>query len=117
MITDNIRSSDISARYGGDEFVIMFNETSKQDVIIAVERIVAGMAAAPFNFEGEMITTTLSAGLAGYPEDGEDVRAVMANADEAMYVSKRGGKNRLTVFNANMYGESFGKQEEKPLQQ
>ncbi|MDO9069719.1 MAG: GGDEF domain-containing protein [Deltaproteobacteria bacterium] len=117
MITDNIRSSDISARYGGDEFVIMFNETSKQDVISAVERIVSGMASTPFNFEGELITTTLSAGLAGYPEDGEDVRAVMANADEAMYVSKRGGKNRLTVFNANMYGESFGKQEEKPLQQ
>jgi GGDEF domain-containing protein len=70
------------------------------------------MADTPFDFEGTSITTTLSAGLAGYPEDGENVRAVMANADEAMYVSKRSGKNRLTIFTATMYGESFGKQEE-----
>lgn len=113
MISANIRGSDISARYGGDEFVIMFNETCKQDVISAVERIVSGMAATPFDFEGTSITTTLSAGLAGYPEDGEDVRKVMANADEAMYVSKRTGKNRLTLFSDTMSGESFGKQEEK----
>jgi diguanylate cyclase (GGDEF)-like protein len=113
IITDNIRSSDISARYGGDEFVIMFNETAKQEVINSVELIVRSMAATPIVFEGESFTTTLSAGLAGYPEDGEDVRAVMANADEAMYVSKRSGKNRVTVFSKTLYGESFGKREEK----
>lgn len=112
MITANIRGSDICARYGGDEFVILFNETGKHDVIGAVERIVAGMAATPFDFEGQSITTTLSAGLAGYPDDGSDVRGIMANADEAMYVSKRTGKNRLTLYSDNMYGESFGKAEE-----
>jgi diguanylate cyclase (GGDEF)-like protein len=109
MITANIRGSDICARYGGDEFVIMFNETGKQDVISAVERIVSGMASTPFDFEGHNITTTISAGLAGYPEDGGDVRTIMANADEAMYVSKRSGKNRLTIFSETMYDESFGK--------
>ncbi len=111
MITAHIRSSDICARYGGDEFVIMFNETGKQDVISAVERIVSGMASTPFEFEGNKITTTLSAGLAGYPDDGSDVRTIMANADEAMYVSKRSGKNRLTIFSETMYDESFGKHE------
>jgi diguanylate cyclase (GGDEF)-like protein len=98
MITSNIRTSDISARYGGDEFVIMFNEATKDDVTAAVERIVAGMAATPFPFEGAMLSTTLSAGLAGYPEDGPDVKTVMANADEAMYASKRAGKNCLTIY-------------------
>ena len=114
MITDNIRSSDICARYGGDEFVIMFNETGKRDVADAVERIVSGMAATPFDFGGTAISTTLSAGLAGYPEDGDDVRTVMANADEAMYVSKRSGKNRLTLFSKGMCNESFDKREEIP---
>jgi len=114
MITANIRDSDICARYGGDEFVIMFSETGKQDVVTAVARIVTGMAATPFEYEGHSITTTLSAGIAGYPDDGSDVRAVMANADEAMYVSKRGGKNRLTVFSDTMYGETFGKQADIP---
>ena len=114
MITAHIRTSDITARYGGDEFVIMFNETGTQDVIIAIERIIQGMATTPFDFEGHSITTTLSAGVAGYPEDGSDVRTIMANADEAMYVSKRSGKNRLTAFSDSMYGESFGKHEDTP---
>jgi len=116
MIISTVRGSDICARYGGDEFVIMFNETPKQDVIAVVERIVSNMAKTPFAFEGVTLSTTLSAGLAGYPEDGGDVRTVMANADEAMYVSKRAGKNRLTVFNGTMYENSFGKHdEEQPL--
>ncbi|HXE97401.1 MAG TPA: diguanylate cyclase [Dongiaceae bacterium] len=112
MITAHTRSSDICARYGGDEFVIMFNEAGKLDAIGAIERIVTGMASTPFDFEGHNITTTLSAGVAGYPEDGGDVRTIMANADEAMYVSKRAGKNRLTVFSETMYEESFGKHED-----
>ncbi len=112
MITANIRGSDFCARYGGDEFVIMFNEVGKQDVVCAVERIVAGMASSPFDFEGQNILTTLSAGLAGYPDDGGDVRTIMAKADEAMYVSKRTGKNRMTVFSEDMYGESFGKHDD-----
>ncbi|HIJ82337.1 MAG TPA: GGDEF domain-containing protein [Desulfuromonadales bacterium] len=106
MINANIRNSDISARYGGDEFVIMFNETAKQDVVSAVERIIAGMAEKPFPFEGRMLASTLSAGLAGYPDDGADVKTVMANADEAMYVSKRTGKNRLTVYAADVPKDS-----------
>ena len=114
VITANIRNSDICARYGGDEFVIMFTETGKDDVVKAVERIVSVMGTQPYEFEGQPIVTTLSAGLAGYPEDGVDVRTVMANADEAMYVSKRSGKNRLTVFSDSMYPESFGKQGKCP---
>jgi diguanylate cyclase (GGDEF)-like protein len=109
MITSNIRSSDICARYGGDEFVIMFNESTKQEVAAAVERIITGMASTPFEFEGVSLSTTLSAGLAGYPEDGINVRSVMSNSDEAMYASKRTGKNRLTMFSANMYDNSLGK--------
>jgi diguanylate cyclase (GGDEF)-like protein len=102
MITRNIRSSDICARYGGDEFVILFNEAAKQDVVVAVERIVTGMAAEPFPFEGTLLASTLSAGLASYPEDGDDVKTVMAKADEAMYFSKRTGKNRMTVYNESI---------------
>lgn len=112
MITSNIRSTDICARYGGDEFVVMFNEADKEDIIKAIDRIITGMASTPFDYEGTSITTTLSAGVAGYPSDGDDLRKIMANADEAMYVSKRSGKNRLTVFSDNMYDESFGKHEE-----
>ncbi len=102
LITGNIRSSDICARYGGDEFVIMFNETKKDEVTAAVDRLIADMAATAFPFEGSMLSSTISAGLAGFPEDGPDVKTVTAKADQALYVSKRNGKNRLTVYNEPM---------------
>ena len=98
MITGNIRTSDICARYGGDEFVIMFNETTKKEVSAAVERLIADMAANSFLFEGSLLSSTISAGLAGFPDDGPDVKIVTAKADQALYVSKRTGKNRLTVY-------------------
>jgi len=102
LITGNIRDSDIPARYGGDEFVIMFNETTKSEVTAAVERIIAEMSSSTFPFGGSMLSSTISAGLAGYPEDGPDVKTVTSKADQALYVSKRSGKNRLTVYSETM---------------
>ena len=102
LISGNIRTSDICARYGGDEFVIMFNETTKSDVTAAVERLISDMAASAFQFEGSMLSSTVSAGLAEFPEDGPDVKTVTARADQALYVSKRSGKNRLTVYNEGL---------------
>lgn len=98
MIQATIRSSDICARYGGDEFIILFNETSKAEAALAVNRIIAGMAEAVFPFEEGQIATTLSAGVAEFPGDGSDIKTVLAKADEALYVSKRAGKNRLTIY-------------------
>lgn len=102
IITSNIRRSDICARYGGDEYVILFNESTKWDAIHIVERILNGMSANPFESHGKKLFTTISAGIAGFPEDGPDIRTVMSNADTAMYVSKRSGKNRVTVFDSSM---------------
>lgn len=98
MISANIRNSDICARYGGDEFVILFNETRKEDVASTVEKIVVGMASTPFPFGSEYLTSTISAGLADFPGDGNDIKTVIAKADTAMYISKRSGKNRLTLY-------------------
>lgn len=104
VITGNIRTSDICARYGGDEFVIMFNETTKCDVTSAVERLICDMAASTFPFKGSVLSSTISAGLAEFPEDGLDVKTVAAKADQALYVSKRSGKNRLTVYHESLEG-------------
>lgn len=102
IISQNIRNTDISARYGGDEFIVMFNESSKEDICKAVERIVDDLAAAPFDSQGVELHSTLSAGVSSFPQDGPDVRSVMAKADEAMYISKKEGKNRVTVYAPDM---------------
>jgi diguanylate cyclase (GGDEF)-like protein len=98
LILKNIRSTDIAARYGGDEFVIMYVEARKEDIEGAVQRLIGQMRECPFEQGGRRFFTTLSAGIASYPEDGDDVESVMARADEAMYVSKRLGKNRVSLW-------------------
>lgn len=98
IISRNIRESDIAARFGGDEFVIMYNLHHKEQILPAVERIVRAMERSPFSFEGKSLNATISAGIASYPADGDDLRSVIKRADEAMYLSKRRGKNRASLF-------------------
>jgi diguanylate cyclase (GGDEF)-like protein len=101
-IAQTIRESDIAARYGGDEFIIMFTESTKEEVREAVTRILRSVAGTHFEFHGVMLTTTLSAGIASYPEDGDDLKTVMNLADEALFVSKKQGKNRVTLHGAGL---------------
>lgn len=98
IIASNIRESDVAARFGGDEFIIMFAGQEQQKIVGAVERIVRAMSTTPFSFEGELVLGTLSAGVASFPGDGEDLRTVVKKADQAMYRSKRLGKNRVSLF-------------------
>jgi diguanylate cyclase len=97
IIRQNIREADVAARFGGDEFIILYSGHEKHQIQPAVQRIVQAMASSPFSFEGHLICSTLSAGVASYPADGNDLRSVVKRADEAMYRSKRLGKNRVTV--------------------
>ena len=96
-ISRTIRESDIGARYGGDEFIILFPESTKEEVRDAVARILRRVAETHFEFRGVMLSTTLSAGIASYPDDGDDLKTVMARADEALFISKKQGKNRVTL--------------------
>jgi GGDEF domain-containing protein len=91
----------------------MFNETTKSEVTAAVERIISDMAASAFPFEGDMLSSTISAGLAEFPEDGPDVKTVTAKADQSLYVSKRTGKNRLTVYRVDMAAIPAASREER----
>ena len=108
IIRESIRSSDIAARFGGDEFIIMYNGHDKEQILPAVERIVRTMAGTPFTFEGELIDFTISAGIASYPRDGADLRGIIMRADQAMYLSKELGKNRVSVCRDEVAGETEG---------
>ncbi|UFS71805.1 GGDEF domain-containing protein [Geomonas sp. RF6] len=98
IIEKNIRECDVAARFGGDEFIILYSEHDKHQIFPAVERIVHAMATTPFFFEGHRLTCTVSAGLASFPEDGSSLKEVMANADIAVYQSKERGKNQATMY-------------------
>ena len=95
-----MRPPDIVARYGGDEFLVLLPETPCSSAAGVAERIRKGMESTPIHSRGQSVTATVSIGLACYPNHGADFDAVMEKADQAMYASKTGGKNRITMFSA-----------------
>jgi diguanylate cyclase (GGDEF)-like protein len=99
-IETELRHTDVLARYGGDEFVALLPETAADRAIEVAQRILKAVATAPLEFEGKRIETSVSIGLACYPEDGRSIDAVQSRADRAMYLAKEQGRNSVVKFAA-----------------
>jgi diguanylate cyclase (GGDEF)-like protein len=93
VIRDGVRRIDIAARYGGDEFVVLLPETESSGAYVVAEKI--RMGAAELDVPGTDLKTSLSVGVVSYPDDGRTSDELMISADQAMYASKRSGKNRV----------------------
>ncbi len=93
VIRAGVRRIDTAARYGGDEFVVLLPETEASGAYVLAEKIRLG--ATDLNLPGVGVKTSLSVGVVGYPDDGRTSDELMISADQAMYASKRGGKNRV----------------------
>ncbi|MEK7876720.1 MAG: GGDEF domain-containing protein [Pseudomonadota bacterium] len=96
-LQQGLRDTDVIARYGGDEFVLMLPQTGMDGAFALAERMRKNLESTPLNTQGSMISTTMSAGVATYPEHGKDLATVMNSADQALYSSKKGGRNRTSV--------------------
>jgi diguanylate cyclase (GGDEF)-like protein len=89
------RLEDIAGRYGGEEMVLVLPETNSQNAAIIGERIRANVEKMVFNWEGKEIKLTLSGGIATYSEGTPDVLSLVREADQAVYMAKEQGKNRI----------------------
>ena len=97
-----LREVDSVARYGGDEFIVLFEGVAQEeDVVLAAKRIIEGLAPV-IRIQGHDFYLTVSLGIAFYPEDGGDQDTLIKNADTAMYRAKEGGKNTYRVFTPAM---------------
>ena len=96
-IQAQLRETDILARYGGDEFVCLLPETTAAGAEIVATRIRQRVEAAVLTTREKPVSSTVSMGLAAYPEHASDLESVMERADQALYASKTAGKNRVTV--------------------
>src|SRR5687767_4120431 len=96
-IQAQLRETDILARYGGDEFIVLLPETAAAGAEIVATRIRQRVEAAVLTTRDRPVSTTVSLGIASYPEHAADLESVMERADQALYASKSGGRNRVTV--------------------
>lgn len=100
-IKHDLRATDVVARYGGDEFVCLLPETGPDAAVGVADRIRAHIADTPLGGGHDAIATSVSIGIAAYPEHGASLETVTKNADRALYASKTQGRNRVTVFSAD----------------
>ncbi|HTN28183.1 MAG TPA: EAL domain-containing protein, partial [Burkholderiales bacterium] len=94
----SIKSSDVVARYGGDEFVCLFPGAAASAAAGIGERIRRHIADTPLQIDGRNVPISVSIGVASYPRHGDRVEEVARNADKALYLSKSEGRNRVTVY-------------------
>jgi diguanylate cyclase (GGDEF)-like protein len=91
-----LRSQDSVARWGGEEFVILLPETDLCSGLVVAEKIRSRIADTPFYASGTAMEVTASFGVAEY-EPGSDVKRVVKAADEAVFIAKNRGRNRIEL--------------------
>ena len=102
VLRGSLRQSDTTGRYGGEEFVVILPETDMKTARRKVESLREAIANTPIGLPDrqERVRVTISAGLASYPEDGQDATELFASADERMFEAKRAGRNRVVAGDA-----------------
>jgi diguanylate cyclase (GGDEF)-like protein len=98
ILKDVIRLEDIPARFGGEEFVLAMPDTDLNNAKLVTKRLIAKIRKNVFS---NNINLTFSAGIACYPEHGDKVEEIIEKADQALYYSKRDGKNKISIINCN----------------
>ena len=97
-ISDCVREADTVARWGGDEFTVILSEIDDAASVGRVAENILRKLAAPFQLGGETSYVSASMGITLYPDDATGVEDLLKNADQAMYVAKNAGRNRLSYF-------------------
>jgi len=97
-----VREADIACRYGGEEFAVILPETDRLGGHAVAERIRQHIERefADTPVGNRRIRLTLSGGIASYPDDAADAAGLIDRADQALYLSKRQGKNRVSVYHS-----------------
>lgn len=96
-----IRQSDIVARFGGDEILLITMETSTTEEIIAITQKIKIAISAPIEVKEQMFNLTFSIGISIYPKDGESLSLLIKNADQALYNAKAEGGNTYKFYSPN----------------
>ncbi len=96
LLQTSVRSVDYVARYGGEELVVVLPEVDKDEAFDMAERLRGLIQAAKIRVSTDVeVNVTASIGVAAYPVHGEELEVLFKKADEAMYLAKQQGRNRV----------------------
>ena len=108
IIRSCIRSCDLASRYGGEEFTVMLDNTNKDDAMTVAERIRRHIEEYDFCYENQHVKVTISIGVTVFDVEKNLVtspKLLVDQADQALYVSKRSGRNRVTFADERLISE------------
>ncbi|WP_294427502.1 diguanylate cyclase DgcA [uncultured Treponema sp.] len=108
IIKSNIREKDMASRYGGEEFTVLLNETSTEDAMIVAERIRSKVEQFDFCYEDQHVKVTISIGVSTFDVNENPItspKMLVDQADQALYISKRSGRNRVTFADPKLISE------------
>ena len=97
ILRDTVRTTDVCGRYGGEEFAVILVSTRQADALTVAERLRARIQACTVEHEAQSIRFTISLGIAELTDAMPDYKSWLERADQALYESKRTGRNRSTV--------------------
>jgi EAL domain-containing protein (putative c-di-GMP-specific phosphodiesterase class I) len=100
-----LRADDTMARVGGDEFIILLENTTTSGVREVAQKL-CSVLAGPMEMNQEPLYISLSLGISMYPCDGEDVDTLVRNADAAMYKAKASGRDNFQFYTPDMTDEA-----------
>ena len=97
-IRESLEPNDILCRYGGEEFIAIAKNISHEQAAVVAEKIRSRIEKKVFKINDEVVSTKVSIGAClSYHDNPLTIEEYIKNADDALYVSKRKGKNKVTI--------------------
>jgi len=104
ILKDSIRESDLAIRFGGEEFMVLLYNASMPDGVLQIaHKIKDDFSSQKFRALNEEFQKTLSIGIANFPDDSSSIWKVIKYADTALYEAKNSGRDRVVMFETEMY--------------
>ncbi len=119
IISDSIREGDLASRYGGEEFTVLLCNAGKDEAMLVAERIRKRIEQTTVFYEGHNMQITISGGISVFNVETNPVRSakvLVDQADKALYISKRSGRNRVTVFDPSSQNENSAKEKKSAVE-
>ena len=98
VMRGGVRATDLAARLGGDEFVVILPETDLAGALLVAEKLRHDIGRLTLPTNGIMVSSSVSIGVVGFPDDGRVAAELLRRADQAMYQAKRQGKDQTFAY-------------------